>query len=116
LKLIAWLGAGRGDHSRRKFERTGCLPVDGGDTERAQIPIGGEHSIFSVEKQDIDTKAHPEGVNPIGRSNEKAVAGRNTTAAHKAEETSERCIRNSNPISEKGSADRIGDAQELSGS
>jgi hypothetical protein len=45
--------------------------------------------------------------------NEESVAGCERTAAHQAHETSERRIRNSNPVSEHRLADRIGDAQEL---
>lgn len=41
------------------------------------------------------------------------MAGCERTSAHQAHETRERCIRNSNPVSENRLADRIGDAQEL---
>jgi hypothetical protein len=53
-------------------------------------------------------------VNSVGWANQETVAGCKRTAAHEAHETCERRIRNSNPVSQNGLADRIGDAQELS--
>jgi hypothetical protein len=52
-------------------------------------------------------------MNPVGRSNEEAMARFKRTAADEAHETCERCIRNFNPVSEDGLAAWIGDAQEL---
>ena len=69
--------------------------------------------MLLVKKQDINTKAHPESVDPVGWTNEEAVAGCKRTAAHEAHETCERCVSNSNPVSQNGLANRIGDAQEL---
>jgi len=66
--------------------------------------------MLFVEKQDVDTKAHPERVNSVGWANEEAAAGRERTAAHQAHEACERGIRNSNPVSQDRLADRIGDA------
>jgi hypothetical protein len=45
--------------------------------------------------------------------NQEAVAGRKRTVANEAHETCERRVGNSNPVSQNGLADRIGDAQEL---
>jgi len=53
-------------------------------------------------------------VNSVGWANEEAVAGCERAAAHEAHETCECCIRNSNPVSEHGLADRIRDAEKLS--
>jgi hypothetical protein len=69
--------------------------------------------MLSVQQQDVDTKAHPKGVNSVGRANEETVAGCKRTAAHKAHETGERRVSNSNPVSEDRLANWIGDTQEL---
>jgi hypothetical protein len=66
--------------------------------------------MLSVEKQDVNTKAHPESVNSVGWANEEAVAGLEGTTADQAHEACERGIRNSNPVSQDRLADRIGDA------
>jgi hypothetical protein len=53
-------------------------------------------------------------VNSVGWTNEEAVAGCKRTAPQQAHETRECRICNSNPVSQNGLANRIGDAQELS--
>jgi hypothetical protein len=53
-------------------------------------------------------------MNSVGWADQEAVTGCKGTAAHEAHETCERRIGNSNPVSQNGLADRIGDAQELS--
>lgn len=69
--------------------------------------------MLSIEKQNVDAKAHPESVNSVGWADEEAVARRERGAAHQAHETCERRVCNSNPVSQNRLADRIGDAQEL---
>jgi hypothetical protein len=70
--------------------------------------------MLPVEKEHVNTEAHPEGVNAAGWANQETLAGCERTSADEAHETCKRCIRNSNPVSENRLADRIGDAQELS--
>ena len=66
--------------------------------------------MLSVEEQDVDGKAHPESVNPVGRSYEETAAGCKRPTSHKAHEARECCIRNFDPIAKEGLAGRIGDA------
>ena len=69
--------------------------------------------MLPVEKQNVNTKAHPEGVDPVGRSNKEAMARRKRTATHKAHEPRQSRICDANPVSENRLAYRIGDAQQL---
>jgi len=111
--LIAYLGVCGSDRSGGKFECAGRLPIDCGEPKRAQITVHGKHAMLPVEKQNVNTKAHPEGVDPVGRSNKEAMARRKRTATHKAHEPRQSRICDANPVSENRLAYRIGDAQQL---
>lgn len=69
--------------------------------------------MLSVQKQNVDTEAHPKRMNSIGWPDEEPVTGGKGTAAHEANETGQRRISHANPVSQEGVPDRVRYAQVL---
>ncbi len=75
VEEVALGGIGEGGGAGGELENGAGAEVEAGDAPRRDARGDGDDAVVAVEGEDVDGKAHAEGVDALGRVEPKAFAG-----------------------------------------